>query len=164
MTEARQISLARRGRSRQEKLFGGQMKKHGFTLIELLVVIAIIGILAVLIIINLSGATQKAKRAAALENLNRALEMSQLCVAEGGSLTAYASDTTFTTNVAVCTTLGSGATAKGALWPIMTGANNGYDYVIRSSTSAVTRMSVTAASGFTGISCPQVNGAVSSCK
>lgn len=147
---------------------GGKMKKHGFTLIELLVVIAIIGILAVLIIINLSGATQKAKRASAIENLNRALEMSQLCVAEGGSLTAYATDTdpapNPNSNVPVCTSLGSGSTAKGANWPVMTTANNGYDYAVRSTASAVTRMSVSNASGFTSISCLATQGVVTSCK
>ena len=45
------------------------MKKRGFTLIELLVVIAIIGILALLIIINLAGASERARYAKAKAEL-----------------------------------------------------------------------------------------------
>ncbi|OGD63154.1 hypothetical protein A2215_01695 [Candidatus Berkelbacteria bacterium RIFOXYA2_FULL_43_10] len=143
------------------------MKKHGFTLIELLVVIAIIGILAVLIIINLSGATKKAKYASAIENLNRALEAAQLCVAEGGTLTAVGSVGNLgdPNGAAVCANPATNATAKGASWPVMDVNSNGYDYQIVSSGSAVTRVSVSKLdSSWTAITCPAVNNVITSCK
>ncbi|MBX4205149.1 MAG: type II secretion system GspH family protein [Candidatus Doudnabacteria bacterium] len=54
------------------------MKQKGFTLIELLVVIAIIGILAVVIIINLSTARVKGRDARRISDLNQARKALEL--------------------------------------------------------------------------------------
>jgi len=63
------------------KTFNSLNKKNqrlGFTLIEVLVVVAIIGILASIVVVNLTGKTDDAKRAAAratIEQLETALKM-----------------------------------------------------------------------------------------
>jgi type IV pilus assembly protein PilA len=160
------------GVDQDEVGLGGKMKKRGFTLIELLVVIAIIGILAVLIIINLSGASVKAKRAAALENLNRALEAANLCAAEGGTLatfgTGVGTGNQTTPSGAVCATYGTSAVAKGAAWPTLDLNKDGYSYTVYTVSDRVRAINVNKLSStYATITCPRIgtapNDVVSSC-
>lgn len=78
------------------------MKKRGFTLIELIVVIAIIGILATIIIIAISGQTPKAKRASAIESINRAINAANVCQASGEGPNDFLDYDGSTTRVICC--------------------------------------------------------------
>ena len=66
--------------------FLNQKKARGFTLIELLVVIAIIGILATVVIINITGAQKKARRNGAIANMNEVLKVASGCLINDGKL------------------------------------------------------------------------------
>ena len=58
---------------------------EGFTLIELLVVVAIIGLLAVLILVGLKGARDKAKDSAIMRELAQVRTISQMILVETGA-------------------------------------------------------------------------------
>ena len=58
---------------------------EGFTLIELLVVVAIIGLLAVLILVGLKGARNKAKDSAIMRELAQVRIISQMILVESGA-------------------------------------------------------------------------------
>lgn len=60
--------------------------RRAFTLIELLVVIAIIGILATVIIINVSATRGKAIDASVLSSMSKAQKTAAACVTEGFTL------------------------------------------------------------------------------
>jgi type II secretion system protein G len=62
------------------------MKQRGFTLIELLVVIAIIGILASVVLVGLSSAKEKAKRARTILEINQIKKGLQVYVSDVGHL------------------------------------------------------------------------------
>ncbi len=62
--------------------------KEGFTLIELLVVIAIIGILSAIVLTSLTSATAKAKRAAAMSDMEGVMPTLVSCDADGGAVQA----------------------------------------------------------------------------
>lgn len=68
--------------------------KKGFTLVELLVVIAIIGILSSVAVVNLNGARDKAKRAAALATVSQLSTAFVLCQDAGNHINGPAAATT----------------------------------------------------------------------
>jgi prepilin-type N-terminal cleavage/methylation domain-containing protein len=117
--------------------------KKGFTLIELLVVIAIIGILASVVLVSLSGATNKAKRASALATVSGLGTEFLLCQDE---TTPFISGQTSPTagGGPICTTTatsGIAATGHSVVWPTL--ATTGYCY--SSANSACTATVNTAA-------------------
>lgn len=66
-------------------------KKRGFTLVELLVVVAILGILATIMIINVSGARDKAKVAKAKDDLEGIFKAVQMLAYDTGQYPAHIS-------------------------------------------------------------------------
>lgn len=95
--------------------------KKGFTLIELLVVIAIIGILASVVLVSLSSATGKAKRASALTTVSGLGTEFLLCGDDSGNIQAPTSGTTGGNNI--CSASGHTVT-----WPSLSTGNTGYCY------------------------------------
>jgi prepilin-type N-terminal cleavage/methylation domain-containing protein len=76
--------------------------KKGFTLIELLIVIAIIGILASIVLVNLSGAGGKANRAAFLSEARGAAPgLLVTCLSQNITTIANTPNTNWTQNPAV---------------------------------------------------------------
>ena len=69
----------------------GRLKPYltGFTLIELLIVVAIIGILATVVILNVSGAREKAVSVKIKSDLNEVLKAGQLHLASGNSVSNF---------------------------------------------------------------------------
>jgi type IV pilus assembly protein PilA len=61
-------------------------KQSAFTLVELLLVVAIIGILASIVIQNVSGARPKAQEVKMLSSLRSALPVAMYCVEDGNNL------------------------------------------------------------------------------
>lgn len=66
--------------------------QKGFTLIELLIVIAIIGVLAVIVILSLAGARDRANQAKATVIMNDIYKEGQLCFNRSEEVTALTSD------------------------------------------------------------------------
>lgn len=64
-------------------------KRKGFSLIEVLVVIGIIGILASVVLVSLSAAREKAKRASALASAKSIMAEIQTCFDDEGDVSAY---------------------------------------------------------------------------
>lgn len=63
--------------------------KAGFTLIELMMVIAIIGILASIVLVNLSSAQKRAKDAAIISSAQSMMQMAQIDSIASGNYSAY---------------------------------------------------------------------------
>jgi len=94
-------------------------KKRGFTLIELLVVVAIIGILATVVVVNLSGAQAKArdsKRKSDLASIQTAISLYKLdngtVPLSANAIKSRTSVSVYGTNKSTCSINGDGADAS----------------------------------------------------
>ena len=98
-------------------------RQDGFTLIELLVVIAIIGVLASVVITSLTGAREKASRAATLATLKGVIPELTTCKDDQGAGYIEAIPTVDTTFI--CQDLDTGNAAlvghEGIFWPALSG-------------------------------------------
>ena len=87
--------------------------KKGFTLVELLVVVAIIGILAVVVVVNYSGAQTKAKNNTFFGAMADATNSANACIADNATVNLPSG------GGAVC----SGSTVVTNSWPTGTAQN-----------------------------------------
>lgn len=103
-----------------------KIKSKGFTLIELLIVIAIIGILASVVLVNLSSARNRAYRASALATISGLGTEFITCADDGGYIKT---PTDLTTGAGRICTDGSGANLASHTvdWPTL-GNTSGYCY------------------------------------
>lgn len=100
-----------------------KMNKKGFTLVELLVVVSIIGILAGIVLVSLNSGRERTRKASLQSTLSSIITVANMCVNDGGTVTAPVSNTNG--GGPICTSTANDITE---VWPALAVPGASYQY------------------------------------